>query len=125
MQPWQDHLLGLQLSVYLLFIVHVFVLFKFNIQLLYNFYIIYISQYIYNTQQFDTAGRAVAVRAIHHLYSTVEQCWLRVNVNSLRLVVGTAYRQRWQAVDLFLDAVTDSVTVIINGDKIILLGDLI
>ena len=62
-------------------------------------------------------------RMLQHPVSSVEQWWLRCTVNGLRLAIGTAYRPPWQSVDLFLDALTESITSFYNFDKIILLGD--
>lgn len=68
--------------------------------------------------------RGVRVRvAPHPPASQVEQMWLRMNINSQSVIVGTAYRPPWLDVNLFLDAVTDSLTSFANADRVVLLGD--
>lgn len=42
----------------------------------------------------------VKAAVLKHSSSSVEQFWLRVNVNGFRLAVGTVYRSPWQAVNL-------------------------
>ena len=67
--------------------------------------------------------KGVKTRTLRHPVSVVEQWWLKINVNGLKIAVGTAYRPPWQSIDLFLDALTESVTLFGNHDKIVLLGD--
>ena len=64
---------------------------------------------------------ARTIRHVHH--SDVEQWWLRTNVNGLKVVMGTAYRSQRVSVDIFLDALTETITSFANFDKIVLLGD--
>jgi hypothetical protein len=49
--------------------------------------------------------------------------WLKLNINSKQLIIGTAYRPPWLDVDTFFDAVTDSITSFVRYDRLILLGD--
>lgn len=53
----------------------------------------------------------------------VEQMWLRLNVNSHSVIIGTAYRPPWLDVNIFLDAITDSLSSFSGADRVILLGD--
>lgn len=53
----------------------------------------------------------------------VEQMWLSMNINNVKIIVGTAYRPQWMGVNTFFDALTDSVTSFSQFDKIVLLGD--
>ncbi|KAH9637965.1 hypothetical protein HF086_010133 [Spodoptera exigua] len=68
-------------------------------------------------------GINARVRA-HPEHSTVEQLWLGLTVNKTKLLIGTAYRPPWQDLELFLDAITASVSALGPYDNIILLGDL-
>lgn len=67
--------------------------------------------------------QGLTARALKHPPSVVEQFWLRITVNGLRLAIGTAYRPPWQNVDVFLDSVAESIVSFAYLDKIILLGD--
>ncbi|KOB79219.1 putative reverse transcriptase [Operophtera brumata] len=71
--------------------------------------------------------KGVAARIWTHpvdpLYSSVEQMWLTMTVRGKKLVIGTAYRPQWLNVDVFFDAITDSVNASPKCDDIILLGD--
>lgn len=49
--------------------------------------------------------------------------WLRLVLNGVKLIIGTAYRPPWLDTDTFLDALTDSISSFYNYDHIILLGD--
>lgn len=53
----------------------------------------------------------------------VEQMWLLVNVNSTKLMIGTAYRPPWLNLDAFLTVLTETIATFTNYDKIVLLGD--
>lgn len=53
----------------------------------------------------------------------VEQMWLKITLNRVKLIVGTAYRPPWLDIDIFFDALTDSISSFGNFDYIILLGD--
>ncbi|CAG9134452.1 unnamed protein product [Plutella xylostella] len=59
----------------------------------------------------------------HPPATTVEQMWIRLNVNGKKIIIGTAYRPDWVNVDIFLDAMTDSITSFKDYDRIVLLGD--
>ncbi|CAG9137745.1 unnamed protein product [Plutella xylostella] len=67
-------------------------------------------------------GVNVRVRS-HPVAANIEQMWLTCTVNSVKLLVGTAYRPPWQNLNSFLDAITDTITSLAGYDKIILLGD--
>lgn len=53
----------------------------------------------------------------------VEQMWITLTLNGVRLLIGTAYRPPWLDVDLFFDAISDSITSCNKFDKLILMGD--
>ncbi|KOB71688.1 Uncharacterized protein OBRU01_08196, partial [Operophtera brumata] len=57
------------------------------------------------------------------LHAMVEQMWLTVTFNGKKLAIGTAYRPDWIDVDLFFDALTDSINSLPVYDNLILLGD--
>lgn len=57
------------------------------------------------------------------LHASVEQMWLTTSVKGKKLVVGTAYRPPRLNVDMFFDALTDSVNASPCCDNLILLGD--
>lgn len=59
----------------------------------------------------------------HPVCLKVEQMWLKINVNGLKIIVGTAYRPQWVSVDIFLEAVVDSINSLCYYDGLILLGD--
>lgn len=68
--------------------------------------------------------RGVSARLLAHPETPgVDQMWLRLNVNGLKLAIGTAYRPPWQNVEMFLDALTDTVTSLSTFDHIVLSGD--
>lgn len=68
--------------------------------------------------------RGVRARAAAHPPSSqVEQMWLKLNVNSHSVIIGTAYRPPWLDVNVFLDAITDSLSSFANVDKVLLVGD--
>lgn len=60
----------------------------------------------------------------HPEHPTVEQLWLGLTINKSKLLIGTAYRPPWQDLELFLDAITASISALAPYDNIILLGDL-
>lgn len=68
-------------------------------------------------------GIHVRIKAHPPSPTNTEQMWLSMNVKSVRLLIGTAYRPPWFNVDEFFDALTDSIATFTNYDKIILLGD--
>ncbi|XP_028172352.1 uncharacterized protein LOC114361498 [Ostrinia furnacalis] len=49
--------------------------------------------------------------------------WLKVRSHQQNIVVGTAYRPPWLDVNIFLDAITESVTSFSHSDGLILVGD--
>lgn len=67
--------------------------------------------------------RDISVRFVKSPDADIEQLWLSTKVNGYRLIIGTAYRPQWISVDLFLDALTESVTYFSNYDHMVLLGD--
>ncbi|PZC74075.1 hypothetical protein B5X24_HaOG208392 [Helicoverpa armigera] len=60
----------------------------------------------------------------HPEHPTVEQLWLSLTINKRKLLIGTAYRPPWQDLELFLDAITASISALAPYDNVILLGDL-
>lgn len=54
---------------------------------------------------------------------SVEQMWLRCTVNSVKILIGTAYRRPVQDVNIFLDGLSTSISSFSQYDKIILAGD--
>ncbi|KOB65395.1 Uncharacterized protein OBRU01_21952 [Operophtera brumata] len=67
--------------------------------------------------------RGVNARLIAHPQAPIDQMWLSLTLNGLKLAIGTAYRPPWQNVDTFLDALTESVTSLHAFDYIVLTGD--
>ena len=68
--------------------------------------------------------RGIYARLLEHpISSSVEQMWLSVKLNGLKLIVGTAYRPPWLCVDTFIDALTETVGSFFAYDHIILMGD--
>lgn len=65
----------------------------------------------------------IHARLLKHPPSAVEQMWLSVNLNGLKLAIGTAYRPPWLDVDIFMDALTESVGALSRHDHIVLMGD--
>ncbi|CAH2210661.1 jg17509, partial [Pararge aegeria aegeria] len=59
----------------------------------------------------------------HPNLQPVEQMWLTTKINGKRITIGSAYRPPWQDVNLFLEALTQSVTNFSDCDNIVLLGD--
>lgn len=57
------------------------------------------------------------------LHRSVEQMWVTKTLNGRTLAIGTAYRPPWMDVDLFFDAITDSINSFGHFDNLILLGD--
>lgn len=53
----------------------------------------------------------------------IEQMWIRLTLNSLHIIVGTAYRPPWCNIDEFLDAITDTITSFSQYDQLVLVGD--
>lgn len=56
-------------------------------------------------------------------HKTVEQMWISTTVNGKKVAIGTAYRPPWFDVELFLDAITDSINSFSCCDSLIVLGD--
>lgn len=69
--------------------------------------------------------QGINARTLLHPHSPVkvEQMWLSVNIKSLHLLVGTAYRPEWVNVDDFFDALTESFFSFGRYDHVILAGD--
>ncbi|XP_052749329.1 uncharacterized protein LOC128200304 [Galleria mellonella] len=67
--------------------------------------------------------RSLCARVVQHPVANIEQMWVNVTFNGVRVIIGTAYRPEWVGIDVFLDAVTESVTYFSNYDYIVLLGD--
>lgn len=67
----------------------------------------------------------IIVRSVQHpiTHAEVEQMWVCLNINTSRIIIGTAYRAHWVDVDIFLDSMTDSITSFGLFDYLILLGD--
>lgn len=56
-------------------------------------------------------------------HNNVEQMWLSFTIHGKNIAIGTAYRPPWLNVELFLDALSDSVNFFSGCDSIIVLGD--
>jgi hypothetical protein len=71
--------------------------------------------------------RNVSARNLPHpvdpQHKSIEQMWLHMTLQGKKIVVGTAYRPPWQDIDLFLDAISDTISSLSNYDNLILLGD--
>lgn len=69
--------------------------------------------------------RGISVRTCSHpiVNDSVEQLWIKININSKSVIIGTAYRPPWLSLDVFLDALTESVMFFASNDFVILLGD--
>lgn len=66
----------------------------------------------------------INVRQLKHPHTDlVEQMWLRITLNGLKLAIGTAYRPPWLGVDTFIDALTESICMFSEFDHIIVMGD--
>lgn len=59
----------------------------------------------------------------HPVVEDVEQMWVRIKLNGLRFIVGTAYRPPWLNAEVFLSALSDSLASFCNYDHIIICGD--
>jgi hypothetical protein len=72
--------------------------------------------------------RGVSARTVSHpvdpRHISVEQMWVTLSLNGRKLVIGTAYRPPWMDVDLFFNAISDTISYLHNYDHIMLLGDL-
>uniref|UniRef100_A0A2A4IWQ4 Reverse transcriptase domain-containing protein n=1 Tax=Heliothis virescens TaxID=7102 RepID=A0A2A4IWQ4_HELVI len=60
----------------------------------------------------------------HPEHPSVEQLWLGLTINKTKLLIGTAYRPPWQDLELFLDAITASISALAPYDNVIILGDI-
>lgn len=68
--------------------------------------------------------KGINVRTCDHApHPDVEQMWLKAKINGTRLVMGTAYRPPWLSVDIFLDALSETIALLSDYDRIILSGD--
>ncbi|CAK1582661.1 unnamed protein product [Parnassius mnemosyne] len=69
--------------------------------------------------------RGINARSYSHniIFEEVEQQWLSLSINKVKLLIGTAYRPQWVNVEKFFDSLTDILTSYSNFDNIILLGD--
>lgn len=67
--------------------------------------------------------RGIKAQKISHPDANIEQMWLSVTINRLKLAIGTAYRPEWVNVDNFFDALTESVAYFGAHDHVIVLGD--
>lgn len=65
----------------------------------------------------------VRARLVSHPTADIEQMWLTVTLNGRKYIIGTAYRPNWVNIDIFFDALTESVTSFTKFDNIILMGD--
>ncbi|XP_045450408.1 uncharacterized protein LOC123659200 [Melitaea cinxia] len=57
------------------------------------------------------------------LHKAVEQMWLTLTICGRKIALGTAYRPPWLDVDVFLDALTDTINAIPGHDYLVLVGD--
>lgn len=64
-------------------------------------------------------ARLIAHPPVH----SVEQMWLGFNINGTKFAIGTAYRPPWLSTDVFIDALTESISSLAEFDNLILLGD--
>jgi hypothetical protein len=53
----------------------------------------------------------------------VEQMWLSISLNGVKLAIGTAYRPPWLSIDVFVDALSVSISSLGKFDQVLLLGD--
>lgn len=53
----------------------------------------------------------------------VEQMCIGVTIRSKKIAIGTAYRPPWLSVQVFIDALSDSICPLSYNDHVILLGD--
>lgn len=68
--------------------------------------------------------RGVSARLLAHpVAPAVEQMWLGLTLNGIKLAVGTAYRPPWQNTDNFINAISDSMSHLSSFDQVILMGD--
>uniref|UniRef100_A0A2A4KAV4 Reverse transcriptase domain-containing protein n=1 Tax=Heliothis virescens TaxID=7102 RepID=A0A2A4KAV4_HELVI len=56
-------------------------------------------------------------------YESIEQMWITLSLNGVKLAIGTAYRPPRSDLDLFLDAITDTISSLTKCDHYVLLGD--
>jgi hypothetical protein len=68
--------------------------------------------------------RGITARILAHPHApSVEQMWLSVTANGVRLAIGTAYRPPWLNVDVFLDALSESISSFGCCEHVVLVGD--
>lgn len=65
----------------------------------------------------------IRVRYLKHPENNIEQLWLSSKLNGYHIAIGTAYRPPWMNIDLFIDALTESVSIFSYHELIVLLGD--
>lgn len=64
------------------------------------------------------------VHPVDPLHRSVEQMWLTLTLGGKKIVIGTAYRPPWMDIDVFFDAISDTISSIPNYDNLILLADM-
>ena len=67
--------------------------------------------------------QTLSVRFLKYPKANIEQMWLTTQNSGRRILVGTAYRPQWVSLDVFIDAITDSITSFGACDYVVLLGD--
>lgn len=68
--------------------------------------------------------RGLNVKTIAHPEApNVEQMWLIYFIRGIKLAIGTAYRPPWLDTDVFLDAITTTVSSFSSCDHLLLVGD--
>lgn len=68
--------------------------------------------------------REISVRVLKHpITDYVEQMWLGITVQSKKMAIGTAYRPPWLSVEIFINALSDTITSLSRYDHVVLLGD--
>lgn len=68
--------------------------------------------------------RSISTRVLKHpITDSVEQMWLGITIHSKKIAIGTAYRPPWLSVQIFIDALSDTISSLSWYDHVILLGD--
>ncbi|XP_028156407.1 uncharacterized protein LOC114349991 [Ostrinia furnacalis] len=69
--------------------------------------------------------KGLNVRTCPHpaTFSTVEQMWVSLRLNNQKIAIGTAYRPPWQDVNVFLDAIAETIASFTGFDGLVILGD--
>lgn len=65
----------------------------------------------------------IHLHPIDPFHTSVEQMWLTTTIAGTKLAIGTAYRPPWQDIDIFLDALTSTVSALSDCQQMILMGD--